>query len=232
MLDLLIKALLEHPRPRLLYLDHGSTYSGETLATACGRLEIQLIHATPGDPQARGKMERWWRTLREGCLDHLGTLGSLHDVQVRLLAFLDQHYHLAPHAGLMGRSPAAVWAEAPTREEDVVTEESLRNALTVRSRRRVRRDTTVPVAGVDWEIDQGFLAGRIVTVARCLFRPCEPPWVEHDGRRYDLRPVDPKANAHIKRRQRAPSTGVDAVDFDPPKALLDKALRRQRKEDH
>jgi hypothetical protein len=35
-------------------------------------------------------MERFWRTLRQGCLDHLGTPGSLQDVQVRLLAFLGQ----------------------------------------------------------------------------------------------------------------------------------------------
>ncbi|MBW2464895.1 MAG: DDE-type integrase/transposase/recombinase [Deltaproteobacteria bacterium] len=234
MLDLLIKALLAQPRPRLLYLDNGSTYSGETLATACGRLGIKLLHAQPYDPEARGKMERFWRTLREGCLDHLGTIASLHDVQVRLLAFLDQHYHLAAHAGLMGRSPSARWAEAPAREEDVVTEEALRDALTVRGRRRVRRDTTLPVGGVDWEIDQGWLAGRNVTVARCLFRPTEPPWVEHDGTRFDLRPVDPKANSHIRRRHRASATrtrtGVDAVDFDPNRALLDKALRRDRKE--
>jgi hypothetical protein len=44
----------------------------------------------------------------------------------------------------------------------------LREALTVRVRRRVRRDTTLPLEGVDWELDQGFLAGRLVMVARCL----------------------------------------------------------------
>lgn len=46
-------------------------------------------------------MERWWRTLREGCLDYIGKESSLHDVQVRLLAFLSQHYHVAPHASLI-----------------------------------------------------------------------------------------------------------------------------------
>jgi hypothetical protein len=36
----------------------------------------------------------------------------------------------------------------------------MREALTVRERRRVRRDTTVSIGGTDWELDQGFLAGR------------------------------------------------------------------------
>jgi len=234
MLQLMVKALAEHPKPRVLFLDNGSTYSGEALATACSRLGIQLIHAQPYDPEARGKMERFWRTLREGCLDHMGSLGSLHDVQVRLLAFLDQHYHTAPHAGLMGRSPAAVYCEAPRHDQDIVTAEALHEAFTIRGRRRVRRDTTFSVAGVDWEIDQGYLAGRLVTVARSLMRPADPPWVEHNGRRFEVHRVDPKANANTKRRlhpdSRRPKRGIDAVPFDPPKALLDQALGRRRKE--
>ena len=73
------------------------------------RLEIGLTHAPPYDARARGKMERFWRTLREACLDFLGGLSTLHEVQLRLLAFLDKHYHRSPHAGLMGRAPASVW---------------------------------------------------------------------------------------------------------------------------
>jgi hypothetical protein len=58
-------------------------------------------------------MERFWRTLPEGCLDHIGTPRNLHDVQVRLLAFLSKHYQVAPHAALMGKSPAEVYETAP-----------------------------------------------------------------------------------------------------------------------
>jgi transposase InsO family protein len=35
------------------------------LSTACARLGVSLLHARPYDSQARGKMERFWRTLRE-----------------------------------------------------------------------------------------------------------------------------------------------------------------------
>ena len=117
MLEILVRALRRHGPPDVLYLDNGSTYIGEILRTACARLGISLLHARPYDAPARGKMERFWRTLREGCLDHLGSLTSLHDVEVRLCAFLDEHYHRAPHASLMGRAPGAVFAarEAPGR---------------------------------------------------------------------------------------------------------------------
>src|SRR5680860_211417 len=62
MLELFVAALREHGPPKVLYLDNGSTYRGQILATACARLNITLLHAAPYDPQARGKQERFWRT--------------------------------------------------------------------------------------------------------------------------------------------------------------------------
>ena len=231
MLGLLVKALRVHRRPKTLYLDNGPTYSGKALATACGRLGIRLVHAKPYDPQARGKMERWWRTLREGCLDYIGKESSLHDVQVRLLAFLSQHYHVAPHASLMGQSPESAWQDRSNGDDpDTMTDEKLREALIVRGRRRVRRDSTLSTGGMDWELDGAWLVGRIVTVARTFFDLAEPPWVEHDGKVFELRPVDPVANAR-KGRRKLPKAGrgIDAVPFDPPSALLDRALGRPGK---
>ena len=111
MLELYVRALRCYGGPDVLYLDNGSTYRGQSLRLCCERLGTTLLHAAPYDPQARGKMERFWRSLRQGCLDHLGSLSSLHEVQVRLFAFVDQHYHNAPHAGLMGVCPGQVFAQ-------------------------------------------------------------------------------------------------------------------------
>jgi transposase InsO family protein len=230
MLEILVRALRRHGPPDVLYLDNGSTYIGEVLRTACARLGISLLHARPYDAPARGKMERFWRTLREGCLDHLGSLASLHDVEVRIYAFLDEHYHRAPHASLMGKAPGAVFAARERRPDDL-DEAKLKEALTVRDRRRVRADTTVSVAGQDWELDQGFLAGRVVTVGHSLLEGS--PWVEHEGQRLPLHPVDPKANAHRKRPPRRPGAANEprVTPFDPAGALLDRATGRRRREE-
>ena len=222
MLELLLEAVRLFGAPRRLLLDNGPTYIGEALKTACGRLGIQLLHARPYDAQARGKMERFWRSLRQGCLDHLGAQPSLHDVNIRLLAFVSERYHKAAHAGLIGRSPAKVWAE---RKLIVRSEDELVVAMTVRETRRVRTDCTLTVGNFDWELEDGFLAGRNVTIARTLADPGRPPWVEHGERAYVLRPVNPVANGRHRRR-RKPKPGVDAVDFDPAGVLLDRMLRR------
>lgn len=229
MLGVLVRALRRHGPPDALFLDNGSTYRGNVLSVACARMGISLLHAKPYDPEARGKMERFWRTLREGCLDFVGSPASHHDVNVRIWAFVDQHYHVAPHASHFGRSPADVYADA-VRPVDDLDEKKLRDALTVRARRRVRRDSTLSVAGHDFEIDAGFLAGRLVTVAYCVLDDPPVPWVEHGNERLVLRLVDPVQNARRRRPPRSgtptPSTPAAHVHFDPAGVLLDRAVGR------
>jgi transposase InsO family protein len=220
MLDLFIATLRRHGAPDALYLDNGSTYRGDDLRLACERLGITLIHASPGDAPARGKMERFWRTLRGGCLDHLGTMTSLHDVQARLIAFLDEHYHRTPHGGLFGKSPSEAWASATTRAID---EPTLAAALTTTVRRRVRKDGTLDVRGHAWQLDESFLAGAVVTVAVDMAGAAAPV-VEHDGRRYALHPVDAVAAGKTRRKPPAPPTPT--VPFDPAGVLLDRVAGR------
>jgi transposase InsO family protein len=226
MLGVFVRALRRHGPPDALYLDNGATYRGETLATGCARIGTSLLHAQPYDPQARGKMERFWRTLREGCLDFLGNVSALHDVNVRLWAFLDTHYHQAPHAGLYGKSPKAVFEATPP-PVDTLDENKLRAALTTRVRRRVRRDTTVSIGGKDYELDGAHLAGRLVMLCRCLVDLSELPWVEFEGHRLEVHPVDKLKNAHRPRRAPSPEAAPPHSAFDPPKALLDIAVGRK-----
>jgi putative transposase len=228
MLELFVRALRRHGPPEALYLDNGSTYRGEALSLACARLGVTLIHAKPHDAPARGKMERFWRTVREQCLDLTGSLGSLHDLNARLLAWVDERYHVTPHGALVGKTPLEVYDAAELPARVAFDETLLRNALTARARRRVRRDNTLSMDGQDWETDLHFLAGRLVTVARCLALPDDPPWIEHEDRQYLLRPVDPIANGRRKRS----ASNLDAplvtrVPFDPPRALLNRAVGKK-----
>jgi len=231
MLKLFVRAVRRHGPPDALYLDNGSTYRGNTLSLACARMGCALIHAKPYDAPARGKMERFWRTLRTGVLDHLGSVTSLHDINTRLLAFVDEHYHRAPHAGILGQTPHAVYTNV-AHPVDSFDETKLRDALTIHARRRVRRDSTLPMDGDDWETDLGFLAGQLVTVHRCMVDPTEPPWIEHEGRNFPLRPVDPIKNAHRTRGKDCRDKAHESkVPFDPPSALLDQAMGRSARTD-
>ena len=214
MLTVFLHALRRFGRPGALYLDNGSTYSGAALATACARLGTALIHAKPYDPEARGKMERFWRTLREKCLDHLSREVTLAELQQRLDRFLSDHYQREQHEGLMGDTPESAWAEHQTH---AVSEEQLAAALTIEKTRLVTKDGLVSIGGALFEVRQTFLAGRRVRVRSCLVSGLPVlAEVEHDGRRFALRPLDRSANGKTRRdpRQTPPAR---SIDFDPTK---------------
>jgi putative transposase len=232
MLDLFVAALRTHGKPDALYLDNGSTYRGDILRLLCGRLGISLLHARPYDPEARGKMERFWLTMRRQVLDFCDGLSSLHDVQVRIHAWLDTHYHRAPHSGLMGKTPSGVYAP-DGRDIEAVDDDLLKKALIVTETRKVRRDTTISVEGTTYELDRGWLAGRTIEVSWSALDDRPVPWAEYEGKRYDLHVVDPTRNASRARPQRheTPETPAREVVFDPPKALLDRAVGRNPQKD-
>lgn len=143
---------------------------------------------------------------------------ALEDVYERVQAFVHRHYNNAPHAALMGKSPAELWA---ARKSRAVTEEAMRTALTVRSTRRVSNDGTVSIGGIAWETEQGFLAGRKVAIGRTLLDVHAAPWIEYADKQYSLCLMDPVANGRRKRRPQAKRkmVGLD-VPFDPTGVLL------------
>jgi len=228
MLELLLDAVRVEGPPDALYLDNGSTYSGEALITFCHRIGILLLHPKPYDPQARGKMERFWRTLREGLLAFCTGEISLEELNRRLRAFVDR-YHKTPHAGLLGRTPASVY-RAHKRTDDL-DEQKLHKALMVRETRRVSPDNLVRIDGVAWELDQGFLAGKKVTIVRSLLTSTAPPAVELEGKLLPLHAVDPIHNAKRKRPAlRAPEPHKPArpgVAFNPVGSLLKAAKAKK-----
>jgi putative transposase len=220
MLVLFIDAVRVHGPCDALYLDNGSTYRGEVLITVCHRLGIILLHAKPYDPQARGKMERFWRTLREQVLVFCtGEEMTLEELNRRLRAFVER-YHNTPHAGLMGRTPASVYRSH--KRTDDLDEDKLQKALTVRETRRVSPDNLVRIDGIAWELDQSFLAGKKVTIVRRWLTPDVPPAVELEGKLLPLHRVDPVHNA--KRPRPAPAAQKPArkrTTFNPVRTLLE-----------
>jgi hypothetical protein len=102
----------------------------------------------------------------------------------------------------------------------VAGEQELRAALTVRQRRRVRRDSTLSLGGTVYEVPLGYLAGQVVTVATSLFDAAEPV-IELDGKRIPLGVFDAVANGKKGRpaRRPAPERAAAPVDFDPGRSL-------------
>jgi putative transposase len=187
--------------PKRLYVDNGSAFRSKQLSIVCAKLGIALIHAKPYTPQGKGKMERWFRTVRMQLLPLLRPeqLTSLDTMNRALATWVEGEYHHAPHRGLGDESPADKWARS---SEGVRTAPAdLGDHFLAEQKRSVQKDRTVTLDGTAFEVDAA-LVGERVTLR---FDPARKPdkrtvEVWHQGRKIEVaRRVDALANCFVKR---------------------------------
>ena len=88
------------------------TFVDKQLLRACACLGIRLVHSRPGQPEGRGKIERFFRTVREQFLVEIGSGRELDDlVQLNTLftAWAETVYHRREHSET-GQTPITRWS--------------------------------------------------------------------------------------------------------------------------
>jgi len=98
-------AVLTYGVPAKLYLDNGRNFCADDIRIACAKMNTALIHTTPYYPQGKGKIERWFRTVRQSFLLWLKTVESLSDINSSFDAWLQQKYNRGPHSALENATP-------------------------------------------------------------------------------------------------------------------------------
>lgn len=111
-LPVLAQAILRRGLVHKLYVDNGANYRSKQLALVCAKLGIALTHARPYQPQGKGKIERWFKTVRAQPLTRLteADLASLTALNRRLAGWIEGESHHTPHRGLDGATPLEQWA--------------------------------------------------------------------------------------------------------------------------
>jgi putative transposase len=85
-LIVLYNAMARRGIVRRLLLDNHASFSGFDLRLLCARLSIHLVHSRPGDAPSKGKIERFWRTLRAQLVERLDLerVTSIDELNLRL----------------------------------------------------------------------------------------------------------------------------------------------------
>lgn len=85
--------------PKVIYVDNGSAFVSAPLARACAVLGIRLVHSKPGEPAGRGKVERFFRTVRDQFLVEVDARGvaDLEQLNQLFTAWVEQVYHRRIH---------------------------------------------------------------------------------------------------------------------------------------
>jgi len=218
-LTVLLGAVLRRGIPRAILLDNHGSFTGSDVRVACAKLGVRLVFARPHDGASKGKIERWWRTLRARVLDRLDPtkISTLDDLNVRLSAWVEAEYNTRPHSSLGSKTPLEVWEEDAEEIRWVDDPGAVEEAFTDKLKRKVRDDSTCQVRGRTLEVPTE-LRGRAVEVYYSLLQPGRY-WIEDGHTQIPLREVNPEENARRPRsrkpsekKEEPPATGLNPVE--------------------
>ena len=153
--------------PQTVYVDNGSAFVSAPLLRALASLGIRLTHSKPREPAGRGKIERFFRTVREqflvelevpGALDAVGDLARLN---VLFAAWVETVYHARVHSET-GEPPLERFlAPGPP---TLPTPAALHEAFLWSARRTVTKTATFSLHGNTYEVDASLVGRRIEAV--------------------------------------------------------------------
>jgi transposase InsO family protein len=84
--------------PKQLYVDNGSIYSSREITLICARVGCILRHTPVRDGASKGKIERFFRGLRDRFLSHKLDLSSLEDLNSQLTQWVEEEYNTQKHS--------------------------------------------------------------------------------------------------------------------------------------
>ena len=193
-LDAFENALARRGLPRKLYVDNGAAFRSRQLEYISASLAIHLIHARPYSPQGKGKIERFFKTVRTrflpGCTAE--TLTALNDALDR---WIHDDYHHTKHSST-GQTPLQRFTAnihclrtAP---------QNLKDHFRQVARRTISSDRTITLDGKLYEGPVALIGKRV----ELLYHENDTETIEvkYQNKSYGvIRPVDIHVNCRVKR---------------------------------
>ncbi len=161
-LTLVLKeAFLSYGIPKRLYVDNGPSFSSQLLTRSCAMAGISLIHSKPYDSPSRGKVERFFRTVRERFLSGVQEGITLEEINEAFWLWLKEDYHHKLHTGI-GERPIDRYNTSvdrvPIRR---LSKTELDEIFLIRHERVVNNDATISFKGSLYEVPPAYIRQRI-----------------------------------------------------------------------
>lgn len=94
-------ALYKRGVPKAIYADNGSNYASKEFAQISTRLGTILLHTPVRDGASKGKIERFFRTVRDQYLaQNLDSISSLQELNDHFTRWVEDDYHTREHSTL------------------------------------------------------------------------------------------------------------------------------------
>ena len=185
-----------------LYTDNGSSFISNQTKRILDIIGVTLTHSRPGIPKGRGKVERFFRTVRDQFTRPLDVeeIQNLDDLNARYHTWLECEYHRSNHRGLKEFiTPLDAWIAKVHHIRPLKQGIDLDRIFLHMFSRKVYKDSTFTLLGTLFEAP-AVLAGKSINIYFDPHPPVERVLIGHGGKEYgEARIVDSYANSRVKR---------------------------------
>ena len=179
--------------PRSLYVDNGSIYTSKEIVQISARLGCLLHHTPLRDGAAKGKIERFFRTVRDQFLVRELDLRSLDSLNQQFTHWVEEHYNAQTHSTLQ-MTPLDRFALDRSQVQFLPPNEVNDELFFVEEDRHVQRDNTFSFKGIRFEAPR-HLPDRTVQIRFQRKAPSQRVIVFYQGHRMgEAKPLNPIAN--------------------------------------
>lgn len=200
-IDSLIKALkaafYKRGIPEQLYVDNGSIYCCKEIILICGRIGCILRHTPLRDGSAKGKVERFFRRVREQFLCRALDLSSLAALNRQFTLWLEDEYNCSLHSSL-GMKPIDRFGLDLKRIKFLPPNQANDELFFAEETRTVKKDNTFSFKGKRYETPVDLREKQIqIRFERSTYNRIVVYY--KGGRLGEAKPLDVIANGLIKR---------------------------------
>ncbi|MDH3834964.1 MAG: DDE-type integrase/transposase/recombinase, partial [Nitrosopumilus sp.] len=189
LIEALSSAFYKRGLPESLYVDNGSIYTSKEIIQICARVGCLLTHTPVRDGASKGKIERFFRSVRDGFLIRKLDLSSIEALNRQFIQWVEEEYNARKHS-VLGMSPLDRFALDRRRIRYLPPNEVHEELFFVEEDRVVRADNTFSFQSLRYEAPR-HLPNRKVQVRFERRRPHRKVVVFYKGDRMgEARPVD------------------------------------------
>lgn len=193
------KAIMKYGIPKQIYLDNGKSYTNMQLDIICARLGIKVTHTHAYDPESKGKVERCFKTIKEGWMyaRDWNKYKSIEELERDYSEYLYGEYINKVHSEL-NDTPNNVWHKGI---KDTIYKtidiEKLNESFMYTETRKVSIDRTISFNNELYEVPYKYV-GTIVEIRYYVDR--EEIWIyEKNERKEQCKLLNKKENSKVKR---------------------------------
>lgn len=202
-IDSLVKALkcafYKRGIPEQLYVDNGSIYSSREITLISARVGCILRHTPVRDASSKGKIERFFRTIRMQFLSRNLDLSSLDALNRQFTAWAEDEYNGRAHSGI-GMKPIDRFGLDLKRIRFLPPSDANDELFFNEDSRTVKKDNTFSFKNTRYETPVD-LRGKQIHI-RYDRKACDRIIIYYKGERMgEAKPLDLIANGLLRRKE-------------------------------